>query len=485
MRIGELARRTGVGVSTLRAWEHRFGFPVPTRSSTGQRLYAEADVEAVEAVLRLVSGGLTLPAAITRVASGGPGALPEGEGEALLLGQVLQAADQGVWVSKDGRTRYANRRMADMMGYSVDELVAIPVLDFFASDELPTVRERTARVRGGDPLRFTTQLRRADGSMLMAEITTTPLVSPAGRYDGAVSLVNDVTARKEADTHARIRASLLDSVADAVMAATPDGKIAYLNTAAEQLFGWRSSEVVGREAIAALAAPETAQEAEQVLSALLDGKRYAGRQRGTRRDGRSFAAHVTAWSVRDDVDAIVGMVAIIGDQTERTQIARATRKRELQAETIALLGAQALRQRAATLGGSALVVTEAVDATRRLLGADLAVVFDVHDDTSELRQRAASPDAHEEFDVPAGSRSFAGYITLARKAVVVANTKHDGRFDYAPTGTDAGSAIGAPIFGPDGLVGVLAAYSATRSKFDDADAQFIQGMANIVGTALL
>ena len=29
MRVGDMARRTGVGVSTLRAWERRFSFPKP------------------------------------------------------------------------------------------------------------------------------------------------------------------------------------------------------------------------------------------------------------------------------------------------------------------------------------------------------------------------------------------------------------------------------------------------------------------------
>src|SRR4051812_2627234 len=134
MRVGELARRTGVGVSTLRAWEARYHFLEPARSSTGQRLYTEADVERVDAVLRVVGEGLTLAAAITRVASAGPGAAREGEAENLLYGQVLEAADQGIWVTKNGRTRYANRRMAAMMGYTVDELVNMPVLSFFNED---------------------------------------------------------------------------------------------------------------------------------------------------------------------------------------------------------------------------------------------------------------------------------------------------------------------------------------------------------------
>jgi len=130
MRVGELARRTGVGVSTLRVWERRFGILEPVRSASGQRLYTESDVERVAAVCRLVDEGLTLSAAVARVANAGTGALPSGEGEAFLLHQVVQAADQGIWVSHDGRTRYANRRMAELMGCSIDELVARPVLDF-------------------------------------------------------------------------------------------------------------------------------------------------------------------------------------------------------------------------------------------------------------------------------------------------------------------------------------------------------------------
>ena len=93
MRVGELARRTGVGVSTLRAWEGRFHFLEPDRSASGHRLYDEADVGRVEAVVRLVAEGLTLAAAIARVSGVGTGALPTGEGEALLFGQILHTEE--------------------------------------------------------------------------------------------------------------------------------------------------------------------------------------------------------------------------------------------------------------------------------------------------------------------------------------------------------------------------------------------------------
>src|SRR5690348_12807740 len=99
MRIGELARRSGVGVSTLRAWERRFGFLEPERTPSGHRLYSEADLERVATALQLLGDGLTLPAAIAK-ATANADVLADGEGDRLLYGQILYAADDGVWVSR-------------------------------------------------------------------------------------------------------------------------------------------------------------------------------------------------------------------------------------------------------------------------------------------------------------------------------------------------------------------------------------------------
>lgn len=63
LRIGAVARRTGVAVSTLRAWESRYGVLRPGRTEGGHRLYSEEDVDRVLAVLRLTAQGWSVGAA--------------------------------------------------------------------------------------------------------------------------------------------------------------------------------------------------------------------------------------------------------------------------------------------------------------------------------------------------------------------------------------------------------------------------------------
>jgi DNA-binding transcriptional MerR regulator len=59
LRIGELSRRVGVPVESLRAWERRYGLLSPSRTQGGFRLYGEDDVARVLAMRASLERGLS------------------------------------------------------------------------------------------------------------------------------------------------------------------------------------------------------------------------------------------------------------------------------------------------------------------------------------------------------------------------------------------------------------------------------------------
>jgi PAS domain S-box-containing protein len=486
MRIGELARRAGVGVGTVRAWERRFGLPEPKRTSGRQRLYTEDDLERVCAVRRLAADGLTLSAAVARVANAGAGALPTEDAETLPLRQIIQAADDGIWVSRDGVTRFVNPRMAELLRCSIDEILRRPVLDFVEPESLPLIREVGQAGRGGRRQRYELALRRADGSAFPAEVTTSPMFDHAGRYDGAVAVVRDVTGRKEAEREAQFRVALLDAVGEAVAAASPDGTVAYVNPAAERLFGWRASELIGKNGLVLIPAPTASEEALQIHSKLLSGRHHTGRIRLTRRDGSEFMANMTSSPVLSEQNEIIGLIAVFTDLTESMGMRDRLRAREQELETIALLGAHALRRRGGVASAMEAMLSEALDSIRRVAQADRAMVFEVASGRAELVSRCASPPATEPVVMPAGSRSLAGYTAMVRRTVLVEDTTMERRFDrysmHTTTGT--GSAIAAPVFGPNGVRAVLVVERTAAQAFRQSEMHFVESMANVVGAAL-
>jgi DNA-binding transcriptional MerR regulator len=71
LTIGAVAEETGVSVAVLRAWEQRYGFPTPVRSTSGHRRYTADQIDQIRQVLRDRQGGMSLDAAIGRARSAG------------------------------------------------------------------------------------------------------------------------------------------------------------------------------------------------------------------------------------------------------------------------------------------------------------------------------------------------------------------------------------------------------------------------------
>jgi MerR family transcriptional regulator, light-induced transcriptional regulator len=72
VRIGELARRTGVSVELLRAWEQRYGLLSPERSAGGFRLYSAADEARVRRMTALIASGVSASEAAARATNDEP-----------------------------------------------------------------------------------------------------------------------------------------------------------------------------------------------------------------------------------------------------------------------------------------------------------------------------------------------------------------------------------------------------------------------------
>jgi DICT domain-containing protein len=71
LSVGELSRRTGVPMATLRSWEARHDFPTPVRHAGGHRRYDEQQVDLVAEVARLRRSGQSMPAAIEQATGAG------------------------------------------------------------------------------------------------------------------------------------------------------------------------------------------------------------------------------------------------------------------------------------------------------------------------------------------------------------------------------------------------------------------------------
>jgi MerR family transcriptional regulator, light-induced transcriptional regulator len=71
IRIGELSRRTGVGIDRLRSWERRYGLLNPARTPGGFRLYSATDERRVRALRDQLAAGVSAAEAARAILAAG------------------------------------------------------------------------------------------------------------------------------------------------------------------------------------------------------------------------------------------------------------------------------------------------------------------------------------------------------------------------------------------------------------------------------
>jgi PAS domain S-box-containing protein len=165
--------------------------------------------------------------------------------------ELLEALQEGIWViDQDAHTAFVNPRMAEMLGYTVEEMVGRHLFAFMDEGGVEISKRKLARRHDGIREQHDFEFVRKDGSRLYASMETSTIYDEEGNYAGAIAGVQDVTARVKA--MARLRESeeryreLVEQVSDVIYALDTEGTLAYVNPAIEGLLGYEPEQVIGQ-----------------------------------------------------------------------------------------------------------------------------------------------------------------------------------------------------------------------------------------------
>lgn len=131
-----------------------------------------------------------------------------------------------------------------------------------------------------------------------------------------------------------LRASLLDAVGEAVVAADLNGRVLYWNDAAARLYGWAAHEVVGSRLEDLVLADGTARDAAVVFRRVRRRGSWSGEFMVRNRAGRIFPALVTATTVNHGAGNAVAMVAVSRDISSQRQAEETARHAEERLELV-------------------------------------------------------------------------------------------------------------------------------------------------------
>jgi PAS domain S-box-containing protein len=113
---------------------------------------------------------------------------------------MVEDANEGLWiVDATGKTTFANRKMATLLGSTVPEVIGASMLDFIDDEWRSAAESALERRRLGIAETHDLRFRRPNGSSFYATVSSKPMYDELGHYAGASLLVIDITARRQVE----------------------------------------------------------------------------------------------------------------------------------------------------------------------------------------------------------------------------------------------------------------------------------------------
>jgi PAS domain S-box-containing protein len=209
-----------------------------------------------------------------------------------------------------------------MYGYTAEEAVGKPITLIIPPERRSEQEEILSKVKKGIHINhFETVRLRKDGRRVTISLTISPIKDTSGNLLGASKIARDITEQKKAEEQLHFHAAIIQSIHDAVIGTDADIRIISWNQGAQDLYGWKESEALGKLARDFLPTAFLSPQDEQEWQEALSSKGYwTGEVTQTRKGGTLIPVLTSLAVVKDRKGTILGTVAVNRDITERKQL---------------------------------------------------------------------------------------------------------------------------------------------------------------------
>jgi PAS domain S-box-containing protein len=241
-----------------------------------------------------------------------------------LLAAIVESSDDAI-LSKDLNSviQTANPAAERLFGYRPAELIGQSVRILIPPDRQAEEDAILARIKRGERVDHFETVRLAKGGRpLDVSLTISPVHDASGNVVAASKIVRDITKEKKARAAQAYLAAIVGSSEDAILSKDLNGIIQSANAAAERVFGYAASELVGRS-IRILIPDDRQNEEDLILARVRAGDRIEHFETVRRaKDGRSLDVSLSISPIRDESGEIIGVAKIARNITEQKRLAR-------------------------------------------------------------------------------------------------------------------------------------------------------------------
>lgn len=240
--------------------------------------------------------------------------------------QIVETANEGIWaLDENFKTTFVNQRMAEMLGYTVEEMMARHFTFFILEEDVKDHHVKIKSRKLGNSAQFEGKLRHKNGSDIYVTASTTSLKDGSGAYKGSITMFTDITERKIAEeelqeNQAKYRA-LIETNMDFIWEMDAQCRFTYCSPQMESLWGIIPEDMIGKTPFDMMPEHKRESALEEFMNIASYPTGFSGLE-STAFDGQGNLIYLETSGIPffDDKDNLLGYRGITRDITERKKV---------------------------------------------------------------------------------------------------------------------------------------------------------------------
>lgn len=230
---------------------------------------------------------------------------------------LIETMAEGVWVGdKEWKTIFVNSTMGKILKYSKEQILGKSAFDFTDSEGKIILKKEFERRKIGMPGHYEVTFIASDGKQIPVLIHSVPFGN-----GGSMATITDLRALKKTQEKLihteRFLASVVQYCAEAIVGLDENGIVQSWNVGAEQMFGYKPDEIIGKSI--EIIIPEELKSTKALQQILQETKTrgFVRNVETTRihKNGKPISVCLSWNAVKDNFGKLIGISAIYRDIT--------------------------------------------------------------------------------------------------------------------------------------------------------------------------
>ncbi|MEG9327315.1 PAS domain S-box protein [Salinimicrobium catena] len=288
------------------------------------------------------------------------------------LSAIEQSSDDAI-VSKDldGKITSWNAGAERIFGYTEKEALGKQITMLIPQDRLNEETYIISNIKEGKKIDHIETIRLdKSGKEIPISVTVSPLKDASGKIIGASKVARDISDKLQVEEKQAMLSAIVESSDDAIVSKDLNGIIMSWNRGAEQIFGYKEEEVIGKS-IKILFPKERLQEEDVIINRVINGKKIDHFETIRRhKSGKEIPVSITVSPIKDSHGRIIGASKVARDISAQVESQVAMEKYIKNLEILNSVG-KSISEKLDVKG----ILQRVTDATTDLTGAAYGACF--------------------------------------------------------------------------------------------------------------